>query len=164
MLQSMGSQRVRHDWATELNWIVKLYSPFETALVVKQVWWTLLVSCGVMHNEKFISWDFCTISSKTQCSYMPFPFYPQCFQWYLVHVIIVHIDWDNPCRVPSRWWVKATTPPYFSPSFSFSSSSFSFCFRSMCMLCRFSRVWLFVTQWSVAHQAHLSIGFSRQEY
>ena len=24
MLQSMGSQRVRHDWATELNWTVKL--------------------------------------------------------------------------------------------------------------------------------------------
>ena len=23
LLQSMGSQRVRHDWATELNWIIK---------------------------------------------------------------------------------------------------------------------------------------------
>ena len=32
------------------------------------------------------------------------------------------------------------------------------------MLCRFSRVRLFVTPWTVAHQAPLSTGFSRQEY
>ena len=28
VLQSMGSQRVGHDWVTELNWTVKLYSFF----------------------------------------------------------------------------------------------------------------------------------------
>ena len=28
----------------------------------------------------------------------------------------------------------------------------------------FSRVWLFETAWTVAHQAPLSMGFSRQEY
>ena len=28
----------------------------------------------------------------------------------------------------------------------------------------FSRVWLFATPWTVAHQAPLSVGFSRQEY
>ena len=28
----------------------------------------------------------------------------------------------------------------------------------------FSHVWLFVTPWTVAHQAPLSVGFSRQEY
>ena len=27
-----------------------------------------------------------------------------------------------------------------------------------------SRVWLFATPWSIAHQAPLSMGFSRQEY
>ena len=32
------------------------------------------------------------------------------------------------------------------------------------MLSCFSRVWLFATPWTVAHQAPLSIGFSRQEY
>ena len=32
------------------------------------------------------------------------------------------------------------------------------------MLSRFSRVQLFVTLWTVAHQAPLSMGFSRQEY
>ena len=32
------------------------------------------------------------------------------------------------------------------------------------MLSRFSRVRLFVTPWTVARQAPLSVGFSRQEY
>ena len=30
--------------------------------------------------------------------------------------------------------------------------------------CVLSNVWLFVTMWTVVHQAPLSIGFSRQEY
>ena len=33
-----------------------------------------------------------------------------------------------------------------------------------CMLIRFSHVWLFVTLWTVARQAPLPVGFSRQEY
>ena len=33
-----------------------------------------------------------------------------------------------------------------------------------CMLSHFSCVWLFATQWTVACQAPLSMGFSRQEY
>ena len=33
-----------------------------------------------------------------------------------------------------------------------------------CVLSRFSRVQLFATLWTVAHQAPLSTGFSRQEY
>ena len=34
----------------------------------------------------------------------------------------------------------------------------------VCMLSRFSPVQLFATLWTVAHQAPLSKGFSRQEY
>ena len=34
----------------------------------------------------------------------------------------------------------------------------------VCVLSHFSRVWLFATLWTVAHQAPLSMGFSRQEY
>jgi len=33
-----------------------------------------------------------------------------------------------------------------------------------CMLSHFSSISLFVTPWTVAHQAPLSMGFSRQEY
>ena len=35
---------------------------------------------------------------------------------------------------------------------------------SACMLSCFSRVQLFMTLWTVAHQAPLSLGFSRQGY
>ena len=34
----------------------------------------------------------------------------------------------------------------------------------VCVLSHFSRVQLFVTLWSIAHQVPLSLGFSRQEY
>ena len=34
----------------------------------------------------------------------------------------------------------------------------------MCVLSRFSRVWLFATTWTAARQAPLSMAFSRQEY
>ena len=34
----------------------------------------------------------------------------------------------------------------------------------VCILSRFSHVWLFATLWTVAGQAPLSMGFSRQEY
>ena len=34
----------------------------------------------------------------------------------------------------------------------------------MCILSRFSRVQLFVTPWTVVHQAPLSMGFPGQEY
>ena len=34
----------------------------------------------------------------------------------------------------------------------------------VCVLSRFSRVQLFVTLWSLAHQTPLSMGFPRQEY
>ena len=38
------------------------------------------------------------------------------------------------------------------------------CLQHVCMLSNFSCVWLFVTQWTIACQASLSMGFSRQEY
>ena len=36
--------------------------------------------------------------------------------------------------------------------------------RDLCVLSRFSGVWLFETLWTVAHQVPLSMDFSRQEY
>ena len=37
-------------------------------------------------------------------------------------------------------------------------------FLSTCILSHFSHVWPFVTPWTMAHHAPLSMGFSRQEY
>ena len=42
--------------------------------------------------------------------------------------------------------------------------SIYFCFSLCCVLSRFSHVWLFVTLWTVVHQASQSMGFSWQEY
>ena len=39
-----------------------------------------------------------------------------------------------------------------------------FTIQSMCYVCVLSRVWLFVTPWTIAHQAPLSMRFSRQDY
>ena len=37
-------------------------------------------------------------------------------------------------------------------------------YRYACVLSHFSHIRLFATQWTVAHQAPLSMGLSRQEY
>ena len=50
---------------------------------------------------------------------------------------------------PNHWNTREFPQPSFEAAF---------------MLSRFSRVRLFVTPWTVAHQAPLSMGFSRQEY
>ena len=41
VLQSMGSQRVRHDWATELNW---------TEYVTLETWWFKIRAIELAHN------------------------------------------------------------------------------------------------------------------
>ena len=38
------------------------------------------------------------------------------------------------------------------------------CILCLCVCCHFSHVQLFATQWTVARQAPLSLGFSRQKY
>ena len=48
--------------------------------------------------------------------------------------------------------------------FGFLLTSHHFCINLCAVLSRFSRVWLFVTPWTIAHQAPLSMAFSRQEY
>ena len=55
-------------------------------------------------------------------------------------------------------WVLAATGPLLP------SSRVSFTLQTQNRLNCFSRVWLFVTLWTVARRAPLSMGFSRQEY
>ena len=83
-------------------------------------------------------------------------------------------------------WSKVTASFKHSPSHLTVSASWgwgkdlSFCYKPyriphnswfcfpkpcLCLICMHNRcVWLFVTPWTVAHQAPLSMGFSRQEY
>ena len=57
----------------------------------------------------------------------------------------------------------STTPP--QPGHSNQGLWSSFWWGScLCILCRFTHVWFFATLWTVARQAPLSMGFSRQEF
>ena len=63
------------------------------------------------------------------------------------------------CRLPLQVsWVKPDT--VIHPT----QACFPQAHARACMLSHFSRVQLFVTPWTIAHQAPLSVGFSRQEY
>ena len=62
VLQYMGSQRVRHNWATEMNWTLEFGQPIET---YKQFnyWLQLFASpreynfCLGQHTEENTNWD-----------------------------------------------------------------------------------------------------------
>ena len=54
-----------------------------------------------------------------------------------------------------RWW-KPEIEPHTVETLSF--------IKCACVLSHFSRVRLFATLWTVAHQVSLSMGFSRQEH
>ena len=64
---------------------------------------------------------------------------------------------DFPWRLWGRKWLK---DKIWDSGFLTLSSPY----LTACVLSHFSFVWLFVTLWSAAHQAPLSMGFSRQEY
>ena len=59
------------------------------------------------------------------------------------------------------YWIKPSKPCLIYPLFSFLFFHMNVC---ACVPSCFSRIWLFVTLWTVAYQASRSTGFSRQEY
>ena len=66
---------------------------------------------------------------------------------------------------PPNWTLSLFFPSLFHPLVCSQSDCFKFVNLShACMLSCFSHVWLFATLWTIAHQAPLSMGFSRQEY
>ena len=81
-----------------------------------------------------------------------------------------HAPW-NPCTLETPSWtpsfkrVLQPQPSVASHSVSFSAQAFLL-YYIVCMyvLSHFSPVQLFATLWTVAHQALLSMEFSRQEY
>ena len=61
MLQSMGSQRVRHDWATELNWTAFVLGQFLSDFDIEILW---IIVKWVGHFS---------LSSETTCKYRNYP-------------------------------------------------------------------------------------------
>ena len=67
-----------------------------------------------------------------------------------------------PWEVIARYWVYF--PMLYSKSLLFIHFMYGSVYLSItCMLSHFSRVWLLVTLWTIAHQTPLSKGFSKQE-
>jgi len=96
---------------------------------------------------------------------------PYIVSLYGVHWLSIFLSFS----FDSSIWMLSTnlssnTLILFSFSFPWSSLLLNLCVEFfsllivLCMLSCLSHVWLFVTLWTVAHQAPLSIGFSRQEY
>ena len=95
------------------------------------------------------------------------------------------VFWNSLAFSMIQWMlvIRSLVPlPFLNPACTSGSSQFTYCWSLAwrilnvtllaCkmsavvyayMLSCFSCVWLFATLWTVAHQAHLSLGFSRQE-
>ena len=76
------------------------------------------------------------------CVYM----YIYIYIYIYTHTHTYMFSFNNYCQTSSKVFV-----PVYAPI-------------ADCVVVVFSRVWLFATWWTVAHQAPLSIGFSRQEH
>ena len=73
-----------------------------------------------------------------------------------------HLVWDFSCGRRETWWMSVRLVQWWGilPKRLISLSQ-PVCLR---VCCSFSRVQLFETPWTLARQAPLSMGFSRQEY
>ena len=74
-------------------------------------------------------------------------------------------------RLPQPWRIPLLVTPVRSPHSIFYHSLLQLAHRGptplspcMCVLGCFNHVWLSADPWTIAHQAPLSVGFSRQEY
>ena len=99
-----------------------------------------LGKCAVRHSHLF------SIKHKSNYPITIMPRYPQG-------------DWFQDPAVPRFLGAHVS---YIKCLSTVSLHTHGFCFQA-CMLSRFSHVWIFATPWTVAHQAPLSMGFSRQE-
>ena len=97
---------------------------------------------------------------------------------FLVSIVLIHAKscWSSKGLVDLAWaWWVSCPPELIHHPFLWIHSLYANWLCTTCvlqrklvprghMLSHFSRVRLFVTPWVVAHQASLSMGFSRQEY
>ena len=122
MLQSIASQRIRHNWMTELNWTDGKKSQLRKS--GKELNWVAAVAAAKLLQ-----------SCPTLCD---------------------PID-GSPPGSPIPGILQARTLEWVAIS---SSNAWKWKVKGKSL----SRVRLLATPWTAAHQAPLSMGFSRQEY
>ena len=117
-------------------------------LIVIMIYISLIIN-GVAHQIRIFNWIIKVIHML--CSLIS----PVCFKVQNKHHSqVVRISADF-----LRYYILSAV----SPCFSVVVEIRLFLFRSHMLSC-FSHIWLFETLWIVAHQASLSMEFSRQEY
>ena len=84
----------------------------------------------------------------------------------LLHTLPYFSETPELITKASNYWLKRIMSLLFTVPVLVTSIKLSITLDPpcVCMLSRFSHVWLCATPWTVAHQAPLSMGFSRQEY
>ena len=103
-------------------------------------------------------------------------------QWHIIDTFLLVISWFSRCPIygafdlqfRSELGRKKSISPFRDDFYCFYflnprwKNINEFFFKSpgslTCVLSCFSHVWVFATPWTVAHQAPLSMEFSRQEY
>ena len=74
MLRFMGSQRVGHDWETELNWTNWIRNiDGQTGIIllaIRDPWWKTRVVCDIMKNTSGLRLQLLAQSFKNLCNYL----------------------------------------------------------------------------------------------
>ena len=174
MLQSMGSQRVGHDWATELNWTIMIYFGIQ---IVSDFAIGAISGWYLCPFDLFPSLFEYVLLFGTRCSWLIL-FFP-CSRPDLHGALVSFIgEWNLETR--SKCWICGyICLSSIRLSCLRSEIGYLFIFEwhmpSPMSVTQsvFNNLWLFsrsvvsdsfVTLWTVAHQASLSVGFHRQEY
>ena len=105
------------------------------------------------------------LTSAVTTSFKPL-LYTSCLALHSVVYFNEEIPWRHEsCLIYTQFSDNIHTTFDFSGFFIFLDVNWEFHMLLCCaVLSHFNRVWLFVTLWTIACQAPLSMGFSRQEY
>ena len=117
VLQFMGLQRVRHGWATELNWRLS-QSPFFVVIVYHEPLLSVPTCILLFHCCATNGWSRCCSVAKScltlyvpmDCSTSGFP-----VLHYLLELVHTHIHWVCHAIQPSHP-LSPTSPPALNPS------------------------------------------------
>ena len=100
VLQSMGLQRVWHDWATELNWTFPKQNQSRIKICSSSVYkqWPNPLDYNALSGE--LSSLFWTVIRNIQTSVPTFIFFLVSFsiQYFLWHLAVENMSWNNCCK------------------------------------------------------------------
>ena len=73
MLHSMGSQRVGHDWATEMNWSEVMHKTVPNAIVWHRIMVIMIANMDLDHKLSSLIWLKHALHKKVQELWIPGP-------------------------------------------------------------------------------------------